>query len=220
MVNTLGFPTIFFTHSAADLQWPQLAQLISPDYPNSRSACANAVIKNPALTDWFFYCRVMEFIKAFYIGVLGVTDYWLRLEWQHRGSPHVHGLAWLPDTPDVQQLGNDCSDTLKEEIIKHADSLVSTLLSFLMVAIFLMHQLRRLILPHVCSISYQDIQDIDQDLAGSCSHLSILAVQPPTASVLSMANRSAALATTSLFSPTQPLSQRMSQLSSHLGMMR
>ena len=69
----------------------------------------------------------MEFMKAFYIGVLGATDYWLRFEWQHRGSPHVHGLAWLPDTPDVEQLLVDTNDDLKEEIIKHADRLVSTI---------------------------------------------------------------------------------------------
>ena len=31
MVDTLGLPTIFFTHSAADLQWPELARLISPE---------------------------------------------------------------------------------------------------------------------------------------------------------------------------------------------
>ena len=28
MVDTLGLPTVFFTHSAADLQWPELACLI------------------------------------------------------------------------------------------------------------------------------------------------------------------------------------------------
>ena len=60
----------------------------------------------------------MEFMKAFYIGVLGATDYWLWFEWQHHGSPHVHGLAWLPDTPDVEQLLVDTNDDLKEEIIK------------------------------------------------------------------------------------------------------
>jgi len=27
MVDTLGMPTIFFTHSAADFHWPELAQL-------------------------------------------------------------------------------------------------------------------------------------------------------------------------------------------------
>ena len=77
MVDTLRLPTIFFTHSAADLQWPELARLICPEDPNSRSSRAKAVIENPARSDWFFYYRVMEFIKAFYVGVLGATDYWL-----------------------------------------------------------------------------------------------------------------------------------------------
>ena len=40
----------------------------------------------------------------FYLGVLEATDYWLQFEWQHRGSPHVHGAAWLPNAPDVGQL--------------------------------------------------------------------------------------------------------------------
>ena len=31
MVDTLGMPTVFFTHSAADGQWPKLARLICPD---------------------------------------------------------------------------------------------------------------------------------------------------------------------------------------------
>ena len=104
MVDTLGLPTIFFTHSAADLQWPELARLTCPDDPDSRASRTKAIIENPAVADWFFYERVVEFIKAYYIGVLGVTDYWMRFEWQHRGSPHVHGLAWLPNAPDVEQL--------------------------------------------------------------------------------------------------------------------
>ena len=35
MVDTLGLPTIFFTHSAADLQWPELARLICPEDPEN-----------------------------------------------------------------------------------------------------------------------------------------------------------------------------------------
>ena len=73
------------------------------------------------------------FIEAFYVGVLGASDYWLRtcIEWQHRGSPHVHGLAWLPNAPDVEKLLSTSDDTelqaAKEEITRNADSLVSTL---------------------------------------------------------------------------------------------
>ena len=77
MVDTLGLPTIFFTHSAADLQWPELARLTCPDDPDSRASRTKAIIENPAVADWFFYERVVEFIKAYYIGVLGVTDYWM-----------------------------------------------------------------------------------------------------------------------------------------------
>lgn len=101
-VDTLGLPTIFFTHSAADLQWPELAHLVCPEDPDSRSSRTRAIIENPATTDWFFYHRVLKFNDAFYVGVLGVTDYWMRFEWQHRGSSHVHGLAWLPNAPDVE----------------------------------------------------------------------------------------------------------------------
>ena len=37
MVDTLGLPTLFFTHSAADLQLPELARLICPDDLLSRT---------------------------------------------------------------------------------------------------------------------------------------------------------------------------------------
>ena len=93
MVDTIGLPTIFFTHSAADLQWPELAQFICPQDPQSRASRTNAVIKNPAIADWFFCHRVQKFVETVYVGILGATDYWMRFEWQHRGSPHVHGLA-------------------------------------------------------------------------------------------------------------------------------
>ena len=37
------------------------------------------MIENPAIADWFFTHRVQQFIDAYYIGVLGATNYWLRL---------------------------------------------------------------------------------------------------------------------------------------------
>ena len=166
MVDTLGLPTVFFTHSAADLQWPELARLICPDNPDSRTARTKAVIENPALADWFFYHRIMEFVKAFYVGVLGVSDYWLRFEWQHRGSPHVHGLAWLPGTPDVEPLCEVSDDTLKEEIVKHADHLVSTINpAVLPDGSNISDAPAPKTDPHICNKVYGDIQDFDEDLA-------------------------------------------------------
>lgn len=77
MVDTLGLPTIFFTHSAADLQWPELARLICPKQLDSSSKRIQAVNDNPALADWFFCHRVKKFVEAFYLGVLKATDYWI-----------------------------------------------------------------------------------------------------------------------------------------------
>ena len=166
MVDTLGLPTIFFTHSASDLQWPELAQLICPDNPDSRTARAKAVIENPALADRFFYHRVIEFIKAFYTAVLGATDYWLRFEWQHRGSPHVRGLAWLPNTPDVEQLNDPASDTLEEDIIRHADHLVSTINPALLPdGSNISDAPAPKVDPHICNKAYEDVHDFDKDLA-------------------------------------------------------
>ena len=168
MVDTLGLPTIFFTHSAADLQWPELARLTCPDDPDSRASRTKAVIENPAVADWFFYERVMEFIKAYYVGILGVTDYWMRFEWQHRGSPHVHGLAWLPNAPDVTQLlsSPDTTDAVKAEITRYADGIVSTCNpAVLPDGSNLDNVPAPKTDPHVCNQVYGNIQDFDQDLA-------------------------------------------------------
>ena len=129
MVDTFGLPTVFFTHSAADLQWSELARLICSDDQGSSSARNKAVQENPAIADWFFYQRIVKFIDAFYIGVLGATNYWFRFEWQHRGSPHVHGLAWLPDAPDGEQILTSTDHDItaaKEALIVYVNKIIST----------------------------------------------------------------------------------------------
>ncbi len=167
MVDTLGLPTMFFTHSAADLQWPELAHLICPEDPDNPSARIKAVNENPAIADWFFCHRVQKFLDAFYLGVLKATDYWMRFEWQHRGSPHVHGVAWLPNAPDVEQLltSADAPESLGEEIILYADRTVTTLNPAQSSTADSDTQWPLPVTnPHVCNKSYLDIQDHHQDL--------------------------------------------------------
>lgn len=70
-------------------------------------------------------------MEAFYLGVLKATDYWMQFEWQHRGSPgrHVHGVAWLPNPLDIEQLlkSTDSIESIKEEIIQYAYKVVTTI---------------------------------------------------------------------------------------------
>ena len=128
MVDTLGLSTVFFTHSAADLQWPELARLLGVDDPENSFSRSKAVTENPCLANWFFYHRIIKFINVFYKGILKVSDYWLRFEYQHRGSPHVHGVAWLEDAPDVEKvLASAVEDPSSvQHLIEYINSTVCT----------------------------------------------------------------------------------------------
>ena len=169
MVDTLGMPTVFFTHSAADCQWPELARLICPDKNDSSSSRSKAVADIPAIADWFFYHRISKFVDAFYTGVLGAVDFWYRFEWQHRRSPHVHGIAWFADAPDIQHLlvAKDYSDLIGGvgNVISYADHIVSTMNPAISMdrsdsENALLPQTK----PHVCNKPYLEMEDFKMDL--------------------------------------------------------
>ena len=165
MVDTVGLPTVFFTHSAADLQWPELTQLLGVDDPTNSTQRSKAVIENPCLADWFFYQRILKFMEIYYKGILKAKDYWLRFEYQHRGSPHVHGVAWLEDAPNVEKvlLSGDVSS--QQELVTYIDKTVSTLNPAVLpdgsnVADAPLPKTN----PHVCNKGYAEVQDHHQDL--------------------------------------------------------
>ena len=188
MVDTLGLPTVFFTHSAADLQWPELARLICPNDTDSSSSRLKALNDNPAIADWFFYHRITKFVEVFYKGVLGATDYWMRFEWQHRGSPHVHGVAWLESAPNVStilaqiketttadgeastgatsQAPNSADRQPEHELLEFVDRIVYTTNPAILadgsnVADAPLPKTN----PHICSKPYSEIEDYQQDLS-------------------------------------------------------
>ena len=203
MLDTLSLPTIF-THNAADLQWPELAQLICPEDSDTSLSRIKAVNNNPALADWFFYHRAQKFVDAFYLGVLKATDYWLWFEWQHRGSPYVHGVAWLPNGPDVEQLLKDSvnAEALKQDIIQYADRVVSTINpavapdgSDVDSAPLPVTQ------PHICNKSYLEVQTAKKTYPSSSPHArGTQDALKPTAFGHAMANKCVALATPSHYS--------------------
>ena len=49
----------------------------------------------------------------------------MQFEWQHRGSPHVHGLAWLLNAPDVEMIKTSAENKLR--VIQFIDNIISTI---------------------------------------------------------------------------------------------
>ena len=131
MVKQLGLPTFFMTFSCADLRWNELVSIISKlnglnisddDISNldyfQRCEILNS---NPVLLARHFQYRVEVFFKEIIInGPLGKVVYHaIRVEFQFRGSPHIHSFLWVIDAPSLTK------DT-KEEYLAFIDSIVKT----------------------------------------------------------------------------------------------
>ena len=172
MVDTLGLPTVFFTHSAADLQWPELAHLLRVEDPTNSTTRSKAVVENPCLADWYFYQRIVKFMEVFYKGILKAKDYWLRFEYQHRSSPHVHGVAWLEDAPDVEKVLVSGDPSSQQELVRYIDKTVTTINPAVLpdgsnVSDAPLPKTN----PHVCNKPYSEVEDHHQvlcDLIATC----------------------------------------------------
>ena len=115
MIRTLGTPTFFLTLSAADLRWPEVIQTIGKQYGYEfskkdvkemswRNKC-KWINQNPVTVARMFQDRVETFLSRFLrsrsnpIGY--ITDHIIRVEFQARGSPHIHSIFWIKDAPKL-----------------------------------------------------------------------------------------------------------------------
>lgn len=111
MIRIKGAPHLFFTLSAADLQWPDLhrrmpleGDVAPDDSTKARQQRTLALQRNPHLAASYLDVRLKLFQKHILNPFFGVKDYWYRYEWQERGSGHVHGFLWLDGAPDVDKI--------------------------------------------------------------------------------------------------------------------
>ena len=113
MIRRKGSPHIFFTLSAADLQWPDLHQhmpaagIVPNDPGPARQKRRMALNSNPHVAAAYLDRRLQIFFKHFMVPLLGIRDYWYRFEWQERGSGHIHGFLWLKDAPKADEIDWD-----------------------------------------------------------------------------------------------------------------
>ena len=103
----------------ADLRWNELISIIF------KLNCANisdeevdempyhercdTLNKNPVLVARHFQYRVEMFFKIIVLdGPLGKTQYYaIRVEFQVRGSPHIHSFIWILNAPKLTKVNID-----------------------------------------------------------------------------------------------------------------
>ncbi|KAE8745030.1 hypothetical protein FOCC_FOCC008342 [Frankliniella occidentalis] len=158
MIEQLGMPTVFFTLSAADLQWPGLFKLLAPDVPLESLSDAmrrDLVSKHPILVDKYFAERVKSFLHKVLKPKYKAVDHWYRIEYQHRGSPHVHGLLWLEDAPNVLNLSEKTQEEV-QNIVTYFDNLICTEHPNIDQAPALVHP---------CRVELEEVVNLRKDLA-------------------------------------------------------
>jgi endonuclease/exonuclease/phosphatase (EEP) superfamily protein YafD len=133
MIRQLGKPTWFCSFSAAETRWIHLIKILgrlidNKDYTEDEvkrmtwQKKSELIQKDPVTCARNFEHMVQlfihNFIKSSSHPIGEVVDFFYRVEFQQRGSPHIHGLFWIKNTPEY---GKD-SD---EDIAKFVDRYVS-----------------------------------------------------------------------------------------------
>ncbi len=133
MIRQLGKPTWFCSFSAAETRWIHLIKILgrlidNKDYNDEEvkqmtwQKKSELIQKDPVTCARNFEHMVQlfihNFIKSSSHPTGEVVDFFYRVEFQQRGSPHIHGLFWIKNAPEY---GKDTD----EDIAKFVDSYVS-----------------------------------------------------------------------------------------------
>nr|XP_057908359.1 uncharacterized protein LOC131104820 [Doryrhamphus excisus] len=111
-VRQLGVPTWFCSFSSADLRWQNLLDCALRQEGRTQTAAelewadrCDLLRRNPVTAARMFDFRWHVFLKEVIMSLsqpIGkVVDYFYRVEFQQRGSPHVHCLFWVDKAPKI-----------------------------------------------------------------------------------------------------------------------
>ena len=129
MIRQLSLPTWFMSLSAADTRWTDLLRMLAKlndgnEYSEKEledltwQEKTKLVQKDPVTCSRYFDHRVQEFIntvlKISCEPIGKVLDYFYRVEFQQRGSPHIHMLVWIQNAPTLETNS-------EEEIVQFVD---------------------------------------------------------------------------------------------------
>ncbi|XP_070184330.1 uncharacterized protein [Littorina saxatilis] len=114
MIRQLGRPTFFATFSAAETRWIDLLRVLyrmehsvdptDDDLENlTWQEKSQLIQKDPVTCARHFDYRVQVLFRKVILSDLQplgkVTDHFFRVEFQQRGSPHIHCMIWVEDAP-------------------------------------------------------------------------------------------------------------------------
>ena len=129
MLRQLGIPTWICSFSAAELRWKDIVSTVMQQDNHERSFedlswnDKSEILKsNPVTVARMFDKRFHVFLQDVILGpnesIGKIKDYFYRVEFQQRGSPHVHCLFWVENAPTLDQHG--------EETVKYVTCSIST----------------------------------------------------------------------------------------------
>ena len=115
MIRQLGPATFFASFSAAETRWKHLLKILGKvvdgvDYSDENVDNLTWVDKcrliqsDPATCARHFDRQVQllfRFLKDDVEPLVPLVDYFYRVEFQQRGSPHIHCLLWIKDSPKI-----------------------------------------------------------------------------------------------------------------------
>ncbi|XP_065928750.1 uncharacterized protein [Magallana gigas] len=116
MLRQLGIPTWFCSFSAAEYRWNDAVKVILQQQNDDRNpdqmewSEKNDVLRsNPVTVARMFEHRFQMFHKEVILSpadpIGKVVDYFQRVEFQQRGSPHMHCLYWVENAPNIDSDG-------------------------------------------------------------------------------------------------------------------
>ncbi|XP_071152909.1 uncharacterized protein [Mytilus edulis] len=127
MIRQLGIPTFFASFSSADFRWKEIVETILKQQGDIRNVDdlswdekCKVLCSNPATAARMFDHRFHKFLKDVIMSdaepIGHVIDYFYRVEFQQRGSPHTHCVFWVEDAPKFRV---DDDDTVTKFIDKY-----------------------------------------------------------------------------------------------------
>jgi len=133
MIRQLGAAQLFLTLSAAETRWVHLLKILSEIVDNvtltdeqvdqmswSHKCCL--ISSDPVTCARHFEYSIQHYFNDFLKSAVSpfgqLKDFWYRVEFQHRGCPHLHCLLWIDDVP---QYG--ISETA--DVTQYIDAIIS-----------------------------------------------------------------------------------------------